>query len=137
MTTAIAMLGLHRLQSVDPQAIVVHFSAVALVVCIAMLALVPNTAVASSQFDNHTLSMLLAVGICATVGQLFLTKAFRAGPPAKVSVVALTQAGFGMLFDLTVMGHSFGPVTLVGMGLVMAPTAWLLWRQGRAQADDL
>ena len=39
--------------------------------------------------------MLLTVGVCATVGQLFLTKAFRAGPPAKVSVVALTQAGFG------------------------------------------
>jgi drug/metabolite transporter (DMT)-like permease len=137
MTTAVAMLGLHRLQTVDPRAIVVHFSAVALVVCLTMLALVPNTAFASSTFNAHTLSMLLAVGVCATVGQLFLTKAFRAGPPAKVSVVALTQAGFGMLFDVLAMGYSFSPLTLVGMGLVVAPTGWLLWSQGRAQADDL
>jgi hypothetical protein len=42
-----------------------------------------------------------------------------------------------MLFDVLVMGHAFGPLTLVGMYLVVAPTAWLLISQGRAQADDL
>ena len=42
-----------------------------------------------------------------------------------------------MMFDVMVMGHSFGPLTLAGMCLVMAPTAWLLVSQGRAQSDDL
>ena len=41
-TTAISMLGLHRLQEVDPRAIVVHFSGVSLVVCLASLAVHPK-----------------------------------------------------------------------------------------------
>ncbi len=137
LTTAIAMLGLHRLQGIDPLAIVVHFSGVATAVCVALLLLVPNSAMASSRFDPRSLAMLLGVGACATVGQVFLTKAFTAGPPAKISVVALSQAGFAMLLDVFVLGHTFNAVTLAGTCLVMAPTAWLLWRQGRAQADDL
>jgi drug/metabolite transporter (DMT)-like permease len=136
-TTAIAMLGLHRLREIDPRAIVVHFSGVALAVCLAMILLVPSAAISSSRFDQTSLVMLLGVGMCATVGQLFLTKAFAAGPPAKVSVVALTQAGFAMVFDVLVTGHSFGAATLAGMVLVMAPTAWLLLSQGRGQVDDL
>jgi drug/metabolite transporter (DMT)-like permease len=137
VTTAIAMLGLHTLQRIHPLAIVVHFSGVATAVCLAMLLLAPNTAVSASRLEPEALGMLLGVGACATVGQVFLTKAFTAGPPAKVSVVALSQAGFAMLLDILVLGHRFSAVTLAGICLVMAPTAWLLWRQGRAQADDL
>jgi drug/metabolite transporter (DMT)-like permease len=136
-STAISMLGLHRLQGVDPRAIVAHFSAVALIVCLTSLAIFPNTALASSHFDNRSLVMLLGVGLMATIGQLFLTKAFAAGPPAKVSVVALTQVGFAMLFDVLVWHHEFSAMTLVGMVLVMAPTAWLVVSQGWPQVDDL
>jgi drug/metabolite transporter (DMT)-like permease len=81
--------------------------------------------------------MLLGVGISATTGQLFLTKAFAAGPPAKVSVVALTQVVFAALFDVVVTGHAIGPVTLAGMALVVAPTAWLLLSRGEPAAGDL
>ena len=136
-STSISMLGLHRLQGVDPRAIVAHFSAVALIVCLTSLAIFPNTALASSHFDNTSLVMLLGVGLMATIGQLFLTKAFAAGPPAKVSVVALTQVGFAMFFDAVVWRHAFSAITLLGMVLVMAPTAWLLVSQGRPQVDDL
>ncbi|MGD9722524.1 MAG: DMT family transporter [Pirellulales bacterium] len=136
-TTAIAMLGLHRLQAIDPRAIVAHFSGVALTVCLLALVLVPNHAVEHSHFDSRTLWMLLAVGVCATIGQLFLTKAFAAGPPAKVSVVALTQIVFAVLFDALVWGRSFQALTVVGMLLVMAPTAWLLLRQEQPEASDL
>jgi drug/metabolite transporter (DMT)-like permease len=136
-TTAVAMLGLHTLQDIDPRAIVVHFSGVALAVCVALSVLWPNGPVSTSEFDSTSVEMLLGVGVCATIGQLCLTKAFTAGPPAKVSVVALSQAGFALLFDVLVSGDTFRPVTLAGMCLVMAPTAWLLASQGRAQADDL
>lgn len=137
LSTSISMLGLHRLQHIDPRAIVVHFSGVSLLVCLASVLLIPNTALASSHFDRTSLLMLLGVGICATIGQLFLTKAFAAGPPAKVSAVALTQVGFGMLFDVLVENHSFSLMSRVGVVLVMAPTAWLLISQGRLQTDDL
>jgi len=137
VSTAISMLGLHRLQQVDPRAIVAHFSGVALVVCLVSLAIFPNTALASSHFDATSLWMMLGVGICATTGQIFLTKAFAAGPPAKVSVVALTQVGFAMVFDVVIWGHRFSNITLLGMALVMAPTAWLLVSQGRGAVEDL
>jgi len=136
-TTAIAMLGLHRLQGIDPRAIVAHFSGVALLICGASLLVIPNHALESSHFDNLSLAMLLGVGVCATIGQLFLTKAFAAGPPAKVSVVALTQVGFAVLFDVLVWKHSFSRITVAGMVLVMAPTAWLLVGQGQPAGGDL
>ena len=136
-STAISMLGLHRLQDVDSRAIVAHFSSVSLAVCLAFLLFIPNTALESSQFDNRSIALLLGVGICATIGQIFLTKAFAAGPPAKVSVIGLTQVGFAIVFDVLVWGQSFSTTTLVGMVFVTAPTAWLLISQGRAQMDDL
>ncbi len=137
-STAISMLGLHRLQQLDPRAIVAHFSAVAFVVCLGAMWLLPNDAPSGAlALDDVSILMLLGVGICATTGQIFLTKAFAAGPPAKVSVVALTQVGFGMLFDVLVWGHHFSRVTLAGMVLVMAPTAWLLISQGKVPVDDL
>jgi drug/metabolite transporter (DMT)-like permease len=136
-STAISMLGLHRLQQVDPRAVVAHFSGVAFVVCLVSWALAPAAPVTAAALGGGALVMLLGVGLSATTGQLFLTKAFAAGPPAKVSVVALTQVGFGMIFDVLVWQHSFSTVTLVGMALVMAPTAWMLVSQGRPQAEDL
>lgn len=130
-STSIAMLGLHRLKAVDPRAIVAHFSGVSFVACLVVLVLDPADSWGTSNLAASTLLMLGGVGICATVGQLFLTKAFAAGPPARVSVVALTQVGFAMLFDVLIWGHAFGPMSLVGIVLVMTPTAWLLVTQRR------
>jgi drug/metabolite transporter (DMT)-like permease len=136
-STAISMLGLHRLQGVDPRAVVAHFSGVALVVCLCSIGLMPPGTLQSLQVRSPTVAMLLCVGVSATVGQLLLTKAFAAGPPAKVSVVALSQVVFGLMFDVLVWNHSFGWTALLGMLLVMAPTAWMLVSQGRLQTDDL
>jgi drug/metabolite transporter (DMT)-like permease len=66
--------------------------------------------------------------LSATIGQFFLTKAFTSGPPARVAVVGLTQVGFGMLFDAVLWGRTFGPLTVLGTILIVAPTAWLLAR---------
>jgi drug/metabolite transporter (DMT)-like permease len=75
--------------------------------------------------------MMLAVGIFATIGQLLLTKAFAAGPPARVSVVGLSQVGFTMLLEMAIWHRTFGAMTLLGIGLVIAPTAWTLVRGAR------
>ncbi len=129
--TAIAMLGLHRLQGLSTLAIVVHFSGVAFAFCVALVFLgpggMPDWAAAAAP---GTLLRLLGVGATATVGQLFLTKAFAAGPPAKVSVVGLTQIVFAIGLDVLSRDRSFSPATLLGIGLVMAPTAWVM--AGRA-----
>ena len=71
---------------------------------------------------------LLAMGVTALVGQLFLTLAFGAGAPSKVSVVGLTQIVFALAFDVWLFGHPVNAITLAGTALVVAPTAWLLTR---------
>jgi drug/metabolite transporter (DMT)-like permease len=135
-STAVAMLGLHRLQTIDPRSIVAHFSGVSFVACLAVFAFDAQRAVAGSRFEPATLLLLAGVGVFATVGQLFLTKAFAAGPPARVSVVALTQVAFAMILDAIVWQHRFGVWSLCGIALVLAPTAWLLGtRRGGPPAD--
>lgn len=137
VSTAIAMLGLHKMPGVDPRAIVAHFSGVSFLACLVLLALDPANSVEASNLEPASLVLLAGVGVFATVGQLFLTKAFAAGPPARVSVVALTQVVFAMIYDAIIWKHSFGLLSLAGIGLVLAPTAWLLLTQRGVRAQDL
>lgn len=130
--TAVAMLGLHRLRQVDPRAIVAHFSGVATVVCAAMALAGGRDVIEQSYCDFRGATLLLGMGISATIGQVFLTKAFAAGPPAKVSVVALSQVPMVMALDMLFWGRRFDWVSLAGITLVVAPTAWLLLSQPAA-----
>jgi drug/metabolite transporter (DMT)-like permease len=125
-TSAIAMIGLHQVREIDPRAVVAHFSGVALLCCVLSLFAFPTQH--EWTLNVRMVAMLLAIGVCATVGQLFLTLAFSAGPPARVSVVGLSQVGFVMLMEMVFMGRSFSPTTVLGIALVVAPTAWSLIR---------
>ena len=87
--------------------------------------------------DVQTVGLLLLLGMFATIGQLFLTKAFAAGPPARVSVVMLSQVAFTMLLEMAIWHRSFGPRTLVGIVLVIVPTAWTLLRGAMQQKIDV
>jgi drug/metabolite transporter (DMT)-like permease len=122
VSTAFAMLGLHRLQWLDTRAVVVHFSAVSLVFCLVALVGFDQRLPVEPLQNPTTLWMLLGVGLSATVGQLFLTKAFTIGSPAKVSVVGLSQVVFTMLLA----GESFDLTRVLGIGLILAPTAWVM-----------
>lgn len=124
-TTAIALIGLHRLKGLDARAVVVHFSGVSLTLCLLATSLLPREP-SLVGWSYAGLAMLLGVGISATVGQLFLTKAFAAGDPSRVSVVGLSQAGFALLMESFLHPRIYTPVTLLGMTLVLAPTAWVL-----------
>ena len=114
-----------------------HFSGVSLLFALAAYWVFPHAATFGRLADPGSLFLLLGVGLTATIGQIALTKAFAAGPPAKVSVVGLTQVGFGILLDVVVWHRSLDGVRLLGVAMVIAPTAWLLLRQGWQQADEL
>jgi drug/metabolite transporter (DMT)-like permease len=134
--TAIAMLGLHSLREIDPLAIVVHFSTVATVFCVAAFLIVP-TAFGPIKVDDGLMWLkLLAMGLSATIGQIFLTRAFGSGAPAKVSVVGLTQIVFVFVFDVILWGHEVNTVALIGTALVLAPTAWVLLHSEEGNADE-
>jgi drug/metabolite transporter (DMT)-like permease len=126
VATAFAMIGLHRLHFLDTRAVVAHFSGVACIFCAAAFFVCDRDPSLHNRFDTPGLLMLLGVGVAATVGQLFLTKAFTTGSPARVSIVGLTQIVFAMIYDAVLWQRSFHPLTLLGTLLVVAPTAWLL-----------
>ncbi len=128
LLTAVAMLGLHRLRDIDPRAVVVHFSLVATVFCGAAFLFIPRLQPVERVLEAGVLFRLLAIGVSATVGQVFLTLAFGRGAPAKVSVVGLTQIVFVMAMCAWAFDRSVNAVALVGTALVIAPTAWLLTR---------
>jgi drug/metabolite transporter (DMT)-like permease len=136
VSTAVAMLGLHQLRHIHPWAIVAHFSGVAMLFALASFVLGSHSVPAPPAPQSETLLLLLAVGSTATVGQLFLTKAFTAGPPAKISVVCLMQVVFALLLDVLFWDRHFDVLTLGGMVLVIAPTAWLMAAQTREEKKN-
>lgn len=127
--TAVAMLGLHSIGELDPRAIVVHFSAVATVFCLAAFFIGPHEHDPAQALEWRNLIRLVAMAIAALVGQIFLTLAFGSGAPSQVSVVGLTQIVFALAFDVWLFGHALDAMTLAGTALVIAPTAWLLSRK--------
>jgi drug/metabolite transporter (DMT)-like permease len=133
LASAIAMLGLHKLKGVDTRAIVAHFSGVSMA-CSAAAILFMSTPMLTTPITAQTLVLLAVVGISATAGQILLTKAFASGPPAQVSVVSLSQVAFSMVLETAFHGRAFSPTTLLGLALVVLPTAWVLTRKHTSPA---
>ena len=124
-TSSVAMLGLHRLKGLHPWAIVTHFSGVSAVFVLGSWLVLPVVPI-EQLADGGNLLLLTGVGITATLGQFCLTRAFTSGQPARVSVVGLTQIVFAMGLDLLFTPATFGAMTLAGIVLVLAPTAWVM-----------
>jgi drug/metabolite transporter (DMT)-like permease len=128
--TAVAMMGLNRLKGLQSLAIVTHFSAVSTVFCLACYFVFPLQSGLPTLPDSTNLWLkLLAVGGTATIGQVFLTKAFRGGVATKVSVVGLSQVVMVMLWEGVIDRRSFTIWQLVGAALVLGPTAYLMARE--------
>ena len=131
LSSAVAMLGLHRLRHIDTRAVVAHFAGVASLVSATWLVL-RGDLLSPGLRDPTTWLFLLGIGASGTLGQVLLTKAYARGAPAKVAVVGLTQVLFAMAFDVALWGRSLGPVALAGFALVLAPTTWLSIRSARS-----
>lgn len=128
-TSALALLGLHRLRGLDHRAVVVHFSATAFLFCLGAAWLLPQEPLQTHVTRNWiSWGLLLAVGLSATIGQLLLTKAFAYGDPGRVSVVGLSQICFAMVIEALWHDRVYSGQTLLGMALVLLPTAWVMWR---------
>jgi drug/metabolite transporter (DMT)-like permease len=128
VSTSVSMIGLNRLGGVDARAVVTHFSGVATVFTVGFMLLSGGRVDYAPLGDGRTLALLLGVGLSATVGQLAMTKAFALGNPSRVSVVGLMQIVFALVFDLLFWRRQFGALVVVGIVLVVAPSAWLMLR---------
>lgn len=133
-TSALAMIGLHRIQGVDTRAIVWHFSAVSLVFASLAMGLIEGRMPIESRPQTWISWLeLFGVGTSATLGQFCLTKAFTLGIPSRVAVVGLTQVGFALIFELLIEHRDYNITSLFGMLLVLAPTAFLLTRRSGSE----
>jgi drug/metabolite transporter (DMT)-like permease len=135
--TAIAMLGLNRLQHVDPRAIVVHFSGVASVATLLFLALTNRKEYVAPVHGRSIWLVLLLVGLAGVAGQIGMTLAFAKGHASRVSVIALSQILFGLGFDVLLWDRPVNVISLAGMVLVIVPAAWLILRRTPQQSHDL
>jgi drug/metabolite transporter (DMT)-like permease len=134
--TSVAMIGLHKLRGVNPNAVVVHFSAVATVASASAFLLFERRTDGLPVYHPEAVGLLLGIGLTASVGQMFLTRAFAAGDPAKVSVVGLSQVVFSLLIDVGVTRLELTREALFGTLLIVAPTAWvMLERRPPRQAE--
>lgn len=134
--TAVAMLGLNRLHGVAPLAVVVHFSAVSTVFCgLAWVAF--DTGAGPTGLERlPTALQLLGVGATATVGQVFLTRAFATGSPTKVAVTGLSQVAMVMAAEAALGWKVLTGTNVVGTSLVIGPTAWLIAHERWRKTDE-
>lgn len=129
-TSALAMIGLHSVQGVDTRAIVWHFSAVSLIFAGLAMGLLEGRIPVDQQPRTWVSWIeLFGVGASATIGQLCLTKAFTLGVPSRVAVVGLSQVFFALIFELILEDRNYNKASLLGMLLVLAPTAILLLKR--------
>jgi drug/metabolite transporter (DMT)-like permease len=133
--TSVAMIGLHRLKRVNPNAVVVHFSAVATVASTCAFFLFERRPGAVPFYRPDALALLLGVGVTASFGQMLLTRAFAHGEPSKVAVVGLSQVVMTLAIDVVASGHRVTAVTLTGTLLILAPTAWVMLERRRPPAE--
>jgi drug/metabolite transporter (DMT)-like permease len=130
VSTSIALLGLHRLRSIDTRAIIAHFAGVGVLVAGVGLAMRWDS-LRSEGYDGWTLALLAVVAVSGTVGQYCLTRAYASGKPARLAVVGLSQVVFALGFDIAIWRRPFTPLMLLGLFLVVAPSAWLGAVSGR------
>lgn len=140
--TAVSMLGLNKLKNVNPWSIVLHFSGVSTVIVL-LLMLFNNVQVSIGAVIEPSFAYLLGISIMGMTGQFFMTQAFSKGIATKVSIITLSQIIFGLLLDLLFWGKQISVISLIGMVLVIIPTAWLLlhdhylWMLMDESKDDL
>lgn len=128
MLSGVALIGLHKVKDVDSRAVVAHFSAVSTLIALVIWALMPapSTLVAT---NSTSVLRLVGVGVTAMLGQLFLTKAFASGRPARISVVGLSQVAVAALYKWVVESRVPSPLAFVGMLMVIGATFWVMTSQ--------
>ena len=76
-------------------------------------------------------ALLIAIGICGTIGQLFMTAALRLGTVASVIVMDYSMIIWATLYGATFWHQMPGRSTWLGTPLVVAAGLVIAWREHR------
>lgn len=132
LSTAFAMIGLHKIKGMATQSIVVHFSGLASFACLCFLPGAKSGMWGPLDFGWNGFVLLLGVGLSATIGQTFLTMAFAKGVPTKVAVIGLSQVVFALVGDIFFWDKIPHWNDAVGMAMIVIPTGWTMLKQSDA-----
>jgi drug/metabolite transporter (DMT)-like permease len=80
--------------------------------------------------------LLAGVGLLGSLGQHFITEAFRNAPASVVTPFEYTALLWGVLLDLVVWGVLPGAVTLVGGAIVIGAGLFLIRREAAVPSRD-
>ena len=80
--------------------------------------------------------LLAGVGLLGSLGQHFITEAFRNAPASVVTPFEYTALLWGVLLDLVVWGVLPGAVTLVGGAIVIGAGLFLIRREAGVRSRD-
>mgnify|MGYP006376989833 FL=1 len=80
--------------------------------------------------------LLAGIGLLGSLGQHFITEAFRNAPASVVTPFEYTALLWGVLLDLVVWGVLPGAVTLVGGAIVIGAGLFLIRREAVSRSRD-
>lgn len=114
-----ALMSLRRLASTeDPTSVVLFFMAFATLVT-APLAI--RDFAGAHAWAAREIALFIAVGALGTIGQLYMTRAYRYAPAVTTSIAGLTQVIFAAILSFTVIGDPLPTWSaLAGGALVLA-----------------
>jgi drug/metabolite transporter (DMT)-like permease len=131
---ALAMVSLRRLSGETPEAVVVHFSAVASTVLGVASArhLVAHGGVTGLTWRDA--AGIAAMGVTATAGQLSITRAYALDKAARVGAAGWIQVALALGIDAAVFHRLPDGLALAGIALLLASGALLVVDARRATA---
>jgi drug/metabolite transporter (DMT)-like permease len=119
-SSALSMVSLRRLGGETPEAVVVHFSAVASgFTAIAAIVRAVRTGVLTAPHGASSWAMLLAVGATATAGQLAMTRAYALDRAARVGAAGWAQVLFALALDGVILHRWPRRSSAVGIALML------------------
>jgi len=80
--------------------------------------------------------LLVGIGLFGSLGQHFITEAFRNAPASVVTPFEYTALLWGVLLDLVVWGVLPGAITLVGGAIVIGAGLFLIRREAGLRSRD-
>lgn len=123
---ALAMINLRRLSGETPEAVVVHFSAVATTVMAVGSAGWFATRGAPPTVTGGDVVRVLLMGATATLGQLAITRAYALDKAARVGAAGWVQVVIALGIDAVVFGRRPEGVALAGIALLLTSGALLV-----------
>lgn len=126
-----AMVNIRRISDTEPaERIVFYFAALA-----TLISAVPLLWAWRSP-DLPTLGLLVGAGLTATVGQLYLTRAYGCAPAARVSPFTYMSVIFSALLAWLLWGERMDGWSILGSLIVVATCVLVGWRRPEPRLEE-